>query len=414
MDHGVLFSEALKIEDPWSIEDIKFDPLHCRLNIHINFKKGAVFEYYDESTKQSTFHKAYDTEEKVWRHLNFFEYECYLIVRTPRIKPGGGGIKLVLPSWSGNVYGFTLMYEAYLLQLCKHMPISQVARMSKTYDKKLWKLLDCYIQKGLYEADHIHVTCLGIDETSRKRGHEYITLFVDLENRKTIHIAPGKGHETITDFVESFLDSKGKVDHITDVSCDMSPAFIKGVKQEFPKAQITFDRFHIMKLVNEAVDAVRRSEVSTEPALKKSRFALLKNKANLTQSQQKKRDYISQLNLKTSRALRMRDAFQEIYKTETIDDFIHALNEWYSWIVRSQLEPFKKLGRTIKKHMHGIVRWKVSQINNGILEALNSVVQAAKRKARGYGEKHFKIMAYFLTGKLNFKKFNEYLPTYFS
>jgi transposase len=136
------------------------------------------------------------------------------------------------------------------------MPISQVARMSKTYYNKLWNLLYCYIQKGLFEADHMAVTCLGIDETSRKRGHEYITLFIDLENRKTIHIASGKGHETIIDFVESFLDSKGKVDHITDVSCDMSPAFIKGVTQEFPKAQITFDRFHIMKLVNEAVDAV--------------------------------------------------------------------------------------------------------------------------------------------------------------
>lgn len=129
----------------------------------------------------------------------------------------------------------------------------------------------------------------------------------------------------------------------------MSPAFIKGIKQEFPKAHITFDRFHIMKLVNEAVDAVRRAEVSTQPALRKSRFALLKNEANLTQSQKKKRDYISQLNLKTSRALRMREAFQEVYKAETPDAFTHVLNEWYQWIVRSQLEPFKKLGRTIKK-----------------------------------------------------------------
>ena len=168
-----------------------------------------------------------------------------------------------------------------------------------------------------------------------------------------------------------------------------------------------------MKLVNEAVDAVRRAEVSAQPALRKSRFALLKNEANLTQSQKKKRDYISQLNLKTSRALRMRDAFQEVYKAVTLEVFTHSLHEWYQWIVRSQLEPFKKLGRTIKKHMHGILQWKVSQINNGILEALNSVVQAAKRKARGYGEKHFKIMAYFLTGKLNFKMFNSYLPTHF-
>ena len=413
MDNIFLFSKALKVTDPWYIEDIEFDPLQHRLNIRINLKKGATFEYQDESTHNSKCYKAYDTEEKIWRHLNFFEYECYLIVRTPRIKPDSGGIKLVLPSWGGNVYGFTLMYEAYLLQLCKHMPINQVAKMSKTYDAKLWNLLDCYIQKGLYEADHTHVTCLGIDETSRKRGHEYITLFVDLENRKTIHIAPGKGHETITTFVHSFQDSKGKVDHITDVSCDMSPAFIKGIKQEFPKAQITFDRFHIMKLVNEAVDAVRRAEVSAQPALRKSRFALLKNEANLTQSQKKKRDYISQLNLKTSRALRMRDAFQEVYKAVTLEVFTHSLHEWYQWIVRSQLEPFKKLGRTIKKHMYGILQWKVSQINNGILEALNSVVQAAKRKARGYGEKHFKIMAYFLTGKLNFKMFNSYLPTHF-
>lgn len=236
MDHLVLFSEALKIKNLWYIENIEFDPLHHRLNIRINFKKGAVFEHYNECTKESTFYKAH----------------------------------------------------------------------------------------------------------------------------------------------------------------------------------ITFDRFHIMKLVNEAVDAVRRSEVSMQPSLRKSRFALLKNASNLTQSQKKKRDYISQLNLKTSRALRMRDAFQEIYKSETIDAFTHALNEWYSWIVRSQLEPFKKLRRTIKKHMHVIVRWKVSQINNDILEALNSVVQAAKRKARGYGEKHFKIMAYFLTGKLNFKKFNDYLPAHFA
>ena len=135
--------------------------------------------------------------------LNFFEYECYLIVRTPRIKPDSGGIKLTFPPWRGNLYGFTLMYEAYLLQLCKHMPIHQVAKLSKTYDKKLWNLLDCYIQKGLCEADHSRLKCLGIDETSGKRGHEYITLFVDLENRKTIHIASGKGNETLTHFSQS-------------------------------------------------------------------------------------------------------------------------------------------------------------------------------------------------------------------
>lgn len=109
MDNIFLFTKALKVTDPWYIEDIEFDPLQHRLNIRINFKRGATFEYQDESTRNIKRYKAYDTEEKVWRHLNFFEYECYLIVRTPRIKPDSGGIKLILPPWGGNVYGFTLM-----------------------------------------------------------------------------------------------------------------------------------------------------------------------------------------------------------------------------------------------------------------------------------------------------------------
>ena len=409
-----LFSQALGIIDPWKIDSVAFDPNKKRLTIHVDFTKGSTFSYDDESTGESKEYKAYDTVEKTWRHLNFFEHECYLVARVPRIKPDSGGIKMIMPPWSGVVSGFTLLLEALLLTMCKHMPIHQVGKLMGIEDRKLWHMIDCYVEKGLYDADHSLVTRLGMDETSVQRGHDYITLFVDLTFKKTIHISDGKSHEAVHNFASAFEDSKGIKANITDISCDMSPAFIKGIREVFSEASITFDIFHVMKLINEAVDAVRRSEVKTTPALRGARFAVLKNEKNLTAQQRKKRGYLNQLNLKTTRAIRIREGFQAIYQADTLEQFKSLLSEWYFWATHSQLDPIKKVARTIKRHWDGIVRWKESQINNGLLEGLNSIIQAAKRKARGYGKKHFKVMAYLLTGKLNLVKHNQYLPTQFA
>ncbi len=117
-------------------------------------------------------------------------------------------------------------------------------------------------------------------------------------------------------------------------------------------------------------------------------------------------------NLKSITALQMRENFQQIYHADDENTFIALLESWYLWVSQSGMDPMEDAAKTIKNHWDGIVAWKESQINNGILEGLNSVVQAAKRKARGYGKKHFKTIAYLMTGKLDFTKINKnYLPT---
>jgi transposase len=414
MDIETLFSKALGIESPWIIKGINFDSVKKRLEINVDFVRGATFKHTDESTGEVKEYKAYDTKTKTWRHLNFFEHECYLVVRTPRIKPEGGGIQMIMPPWSGVVAGFTMLFEALILQLCIHTPVHQVGKILKIWDRKLWHVLDCYVFKGLLQADHSEIKAFGVDETSVKKGHDYISLFVDLNHKKTIHISEGKDHQTVLDFAETFEQNKGIKEKILDVSCDMSPAFIKGIKQAFPAAKITFDKFHILKKMNEAVDSVRRSEVKTEDCLKGARFTILKNEKNLTAKQKEIREKLSKMNLKTTRAIRIREGFQEIYNKPTYEDFEKGLKEWYFWATHSRLEPIKKVARTIKNHWDGILRWKESQINNGILEGLNSVIQAAKRKARGYGVSHFKTMAFLLTGKFDFKDINPFLPTPFA
>ena len=243
-----LFQLALNITDPWFVSDLNFDAESKRLDVYINFKKGSTFNYIDLENNSKTISnlKAYDTKDKIWRHLNFFEHECYLHARVPRVKLPNGKTKLIKTPWEGLSNGFTLLFEALLMQLCQAMPVSKAAAITKTSDDKLWNMLDRYINKTREHEDFKDVDAIGLDETSRAKGHEYITLFVDLKERRTIFITNGKDNTTVKRFKDDFIEHNGDINNIENVSCDMSPAFIKGVKENLPKAEITFDKFHIL------------------------------------------------------------------------------------------------------------------------------------------------------------------------
>ena len=405
-----LFQMALNIIDPWFVSDLKFDEKAKRLDIYIDFTKGSTFGYFDEESKKELVGlKAYDTKDKKWRHLNFFEHECYIHARVPRVKLPNGKVKLISTPWEGLSNGFTLLFEALAVQLCQAMPVDRVASIIQTSDDKLWSMLEKYIDSARQEENFENIDAIGLDETSRAKGHEYITLFADLNERRTIFITEGKGNTTVARFAYDFQNHNGSIKNIKDVSCDMSPAFIKGVKENLPDAMITFDKFHILKIINEAVDAVRKEEVGTNKLLKGTKYIWLKNYNNLTAKQKEELETLtmSKMNIKTLRAYNIRQSFQEIYQAKTEDEFITYLNKWYYWATHSRLDPIIKAAKTIKRHWDGVVQWYQSKVNNGILEGLNSVMQAAKSKARGYKTfKNYKIIVYLLTGKLDFALVN--------
>ncbi len=405
-----IFEAALAIQLPWYIVDVQFDVSSKKLDIYVDFKRGSTFP----STKAAypDQYKVKDTLNKTWRHLNFFEHECYIHCRIPRIDLGGNKTELISPPWDGVNPGFTLLFEALVIELCAHMPIHSVCQIINESDNKIWRLLEKYVDRALESEGYSHITAVGMDETSRTKGHNYITLFVDMLKGKTVHVAEGKDHKTVSEFVDVLESHEGDRNQIKDVGCDMSPAFIKGVKASLPKANITFDKFHIVKIINHAVDQVRREEVALQPILTKARYVLLKNEKNLTKKQREKREelQLSKLNLKSIRALHMRENFQEIYKAPTQEEFETLLKQWYFWATHSRLAPMIKAAKTIKNHWAGVLEWKRSQINNGILEGLNSVVQAAKAKARGFKTfRNFRIVVFLLTGDLDFKELNPYV-----
>jgi transposase len=397
-----IFTAALGVESPWFVESVSFNAEQKRLGIRLDFKRGSRFEVDGVACS------VHDTVEKSWRHLNFFQHECYLHARVPRVDTPDGRVVLVMPPWAGKLSGFTLLFEALLVGLSHHMPVHQVMKMTNVSDFKLWRMLDLYVNAARFDEDYSGVTAVGMDETSVAKGHQYISLFVDMLLRKTLFVTEGKGSETVKEFAEELRQHGGNPGQITDVSCDMSPAFIKGVTDHLPNAKITFDKFHILKIINEAVDEVRREEAKTNPLLKGARYVFLKNDANLTakQRQQKQELQVSAMNLQSMEALRMRENFQAIYRVFTTGQFIKYLRQWVDWVSACGLKPMESAAQTILRHWHGIVRWKQSQLNNGILKGLNSVIQAAKRKARGYKPKHFATIAYLITGKLDLAKVN--------
>jgi transposase len=404
-----LFTQALSVNSPWFINNVEFN--NKQLDIYIDFKKGSKFTDNDDAKSYT----AYDTKMKRYRHMNFFEHECYLHVRVPRIKRDDGRVRMILPPFAGELNGFTLLFEAFIIKFCKHMPVHNVCQLMHISDYKVWKLLDIYVDEARFNQDLSNIDTFGLDETSVAKGHDYITLFVDLHKKAVVHISDGKDHKTVVDFAQVLEQQNGKKEQVKSISCDMSPAFIKGVRDNLPKAKITFDKFHILKIINTGVDKVRRTEVKDNPILKGARYVFLKNAQNLSKKQQQKKQALEleNLNLKSFEAMRMRETFQQIYQATDMQTFKTLLQKWYQWVSKCNLLPMVKTANMVKRHWRGIVEWKLSNINNGILEGLNSVIQAAKRKARGYGKKHFKTMAYLLSGKLDLNRVNGFLPTCF-
>jgi transposase len=400
-----LFQLALGLTPPWHVVSCEFDMAKHRLDIEIDFPRGSLFACPVCGREGCP---AYDTERHSWRHLNFFQYEAYLTARVPRVSCGDCGIKTVEVPWTRSGSGFTLLFEALIMMLAKAMPVKSIANLVKEHDTRIWRVLNHYVHESRQGADFSAVTEVGVDETSSKRGHNYVSVFVDMQTPKVLFATEGKDVSTLERFKTDLEAHHGDPSRIQEVCCDMSPAFISGVEKHFPEAQLTFDKFHVLKIINEGVDEVRRQEQQIRPELKRTRYLWLKNPGNLKENQAATLAalQVKNLNLKTVRAYHIRLNFQEFWN-QPLQEAEAFLKKWYYWATHSRLEPIKKAAYTIKRHWDGILRWFTSKINNGILEGINSLIQAAKAKARGYRTtKNLITMIYLIGGKLEFR-----LPT---
>jgi transposase len=403
-----IFEAALGISSPWFIAGMNFEPSQRKLRIRVDFEVGSRFAVPGQSGE----HPVHDTVTKTYRHLNFFQHECELEVRLPRVKLPDGSVRQVNPPWAGKLSGFTLLFEAFVLLLCREMPFSGVARITGVSVHRVMALAERYVNAAVAATDLSEVRRLAIDETSRAKGHDYVTVFADEQARKVIYVAEGNEAATVEAFAGNLRAHHGKPTEIESASIDMWPAFIRGITDNFPNAQITFDKFHVISHASTAIDTMRRAEQKLDPSLKGLRWTLLKDRSKLSRAQRSGLDALlaHMTSTRTARAWLYREQLREILTRKQPNVVRILLNQWCTNVLRSKVEPMKEVAQLIRKHFEGILAWVTSRQTNGFLEAINGLFQAAKRKARGYVRfQTIRTVIFLIAGKLDFSRLNPYV-----
>jgi len=410
-----VFSVALGLTPPWDVVDVVFDEAGSKgrghLLLRLDFPAGSRFPC-PTCAKPCAVH---DTRVRRWRHLDFFQHETILEARVPRTTCDEHGVHLVPVPWGRERGGFTELMAAHILMLAREMPMRAVARELHVHDTRLWRLVKALVAEARRDVDMSQVTTLVVDETGRAKGQQYVSLFVEpgKEEARVLFVTVGRDHTTFTRFGEDLKVHGGDPRQIRDVCMDLSAAFRKGAAEVLPGAAITYDRFHVTKLAGEGVDEVRRAEQAQTGALTSTRFLWLKNPENLTGKQALEMTRLSKLNLATMKAYHMRLNLGTAWSAGSALAAKRVLTAWRRWVhgasrpgkdgKLSVLEPMARVARTIKEHTRGILNYFRKRLTSGVIEGLNSFLQAARARARGYANPEtFQTMIYLLAGRLKF------------
>lgn len=405
-----LFTQALGLASPWRVVTCDFDPVAKTLDLGIDFERGARFPD-PESGELCAVH---DTVQRSWEHLRFFEHCTTIRARVPRISTPAGGVKTVEVPWAKPGGGFTLLMEAYLLAMAKVLPVAEVSRQTFVSEDRIWHLIRTRVGEAWEQADWSSLERLGVDETSTRKGHKYGTTFLEVTGKETqrgqggskvarlLFFTPGKDKETFSEFAAE-LEKRGvPASQVQEVAMDMSRAFIAGAGEHFPDAQICFDRFHVMKLCGESLDHIRKEVANECGGLPRgSMWALRGNLENLKEEQRQLRQQLCKEHGKIARAISIREFLADLWNYQEREDAEKHLKAVISWCNRSRMQPFVKLAKTLKSHMDGILGYFNNFTTSAAIEAVNGLLQLARRRARGYRTfRNFQAMAYWIAGGL--------------
>jgi len=326
-----------------------------------------------------------------WVHLGVGAIRLILEYAPRRVDCPSCGVRVELVPWARPGSRFTRPFEemtAYLAQITNKTEVSRMMGIS-------WRTVGNIVERVVAEKLDPNrldgLKRIGVDEFSYRKRHRYVTTVVDHDRRRIVWAAEGKSSETLDAFFDELGEERAKA--IETVTIDMSAAFIKSITAKVPGAQIVYDLFHVLKLASEAVDAVRRDKVrelkelddpDESAAVKKSRYALLKNPWDLSAKEWDKLAAIQKHNAPLYRAYLLKEALADIFREPSMETAEDELNRWLAWASRSKLKPFVKAARTIREYKNGILAYIETTLTNGLVEGFNNKLRMIARRAFGF------------------------------
>jgi transposase len=406
MDQNTLFAMALGLSAPWQVVRSGLEEGGAEskfLYVDIEVQPGARLP----CPLCGELCPLYDHEVKRWRHLNFWQHPTYLSARVPRVQCPQHQVKQVSVPWARPESGFTLMFEAFVMALVREMPVAAVANLVAEHDTRLWRVVRHYVGRAHDRQDWGEVRAVAVDDTATRKGHRYATVVVEIDPQQTqparlLFMTPERTAASVGEFAAAMPAHGAKPDQVRLAAIDMSAAYQKGLREHLPKAEIVFDRFHVMQLAGKAVDEVRKQLQREGVTLTGALWALRGNASRLSQEQLRLRHDICARHKELGRAMALRESLQDTWQWPSATGAELHLTAWCSWAVRSRLAAFKQLAQTLKRHWDGILAYYPHRITSAAIESINSIIQTARRRARGFRNfDNLKAICYWMAGRLD-------------
>lgn len=304
-----------------------------------------------------------------------------------RVDCGKCGVRVEAVPWAHHDSRFTEAFEEMAAYLAQVTDQTQVSRMLGISWETVGGIVRRIVARRLDRDRFDGLVRIGVDEFSYRKRHHYLTIVVDHDRRRVVWAGEGRSAKTLGEFFE-LLGESGR-EQIDLVTIDMAGGYMKAVKESLPNAKIVFDRFHVERLASDAVDAVRRELVRNlgpeeGKGIKGMRWVLLKHPDKLRPADQQKLSDLRRWNAKLFRAWELKEGLAEVLEHCHRKEAGPMLDQWLGWAARSRLPAFIKLGRTIRKHRDGVLRYIETLMTNGLTEGFNNRLRMIARRAYGF------------------------------
>ncbi len=405
MQDKELYQHILGLQEPWSVVNVQLDSDNERIVIDVEHPKGTRFRCPHCETELPCYDHAAPRE---WRHLDSCQYKTILRASVPRVNCPEHGVKQAAVPWAEAGSRFTLLFEAFAIDLLKATQNVQGARMIlRTGWEQTWNIIRRAVERGRVRKKELPMPRLGIDEKSFTKGQSYFTLLYDLDRSTVEAISEGSDTQAADECFSRL--SPSQIDSIEAIAMDMSSAYIKSAMANIPLAEekIVHDRFHVMKLATEAVDEVRRAEhrqlkKEDDDRLTGTKFLWIKSQENLTEKQQSLFDETYTQQLQTGKAWAYKEMLRDLWHHDTASEATAYFKAWYRSVIHTKLAPMKKVARTVKERLPNVVSFCTHGITNAVAEGINSKIQAIKRRVGGYRNRdNYKTAIFFYCGGLD-------------
>lgn len=402
MRDSELYARILGVSAPWGVTTVDLREAEDTVEVFIEYLGGSL-----ACPKCQAASPGYDHRRRSFRHLDTCQMKTILTVDIPRVKCSEHGVRQLDVPWAEAGSRFTAMFEAIAIDWLHEASISAVARRLRLSWDEVDGIQQRAVQRGLERREAHKLEHIGVDETSFQKRHQYVTVIT--EAGRVVHVADGRKKTALRSFYETLSDQE--LAGLKSVSMDMWPAYIEATLTHVPEAssKICFDRFHVAKHLNEAVNDVRKQEhralrAENDKRLVSTRFLWLKNPENMSADQHERFEGLRGQALKVARAWAIKDLARSLWRKTSRGWARRRWKRWLSWAMRSRLEPIKKAARMIRDHLYGIENAIAMGQTNGPAEALNAGIQRIKRMACGFrNPERFKNAIYFHLGGLDLK-----------